>query len=81
MILKLKSLQHHVCKMLAVESLDLAERYYIEVVIQVGVDCPGDNHKLFVVTLQHLVGIFAEIARMSLFSVNEQHGTAYFAGV
>ena len=41
----------------------------------------GYNQQFLVTTRQPFVGILAEIAGMSFFSMNHQHGTADFADI
>ena len=68
-------------QILAIERLYLVERYLVEVVVEVGVVGAGDNQQLLVVAGQLLVGVLAEVARMSLLPVDKHHGTADFACV
>ena len=74
---------HHDCsfQVRAIERLYLVERYFVEVVVEVGVIGAGDNQQLLVVAVQFLVGVLAEVARMGFLPVDEQHGIAYFACV
>jgi len=41
----------------------------------------GNNQQFLVTPRQPLVGILTEIAGMSFFSMNHQHGTADFANI
>ena len=61
--------------------LYLVERYLAEVVVEVGVVGAGDNQQFLVVAGQLLVGVLAEVARMSLLPMDKQHGSADFACV
>ena len=59
-------------KVLAEECLYPVEGNLLEVVVEVGVDCAGDDEQLLVVALELLVGVLAEIAGMGVLAVNEE---------
>jgi len=61
------------------ERLNLIERNLL--IIKIRVIGTRDNHQLLIVSLKRFVGIFAEIAGVCLFTVNEQHGASNFRSI
>ena len=57
------------------------ERNDIGTVVQVRMVCSGNAHQFLVVALQLFERVFAEIAGMGLFSMNEKYGAADFVDV
>ena len=64
-----------------VELFYLVKWDFLEIIIQVGMACAGDNQQFLVVPFQHLVSILAEIAGMGFLPVYQQHGVADFTGI
>lgn len=65
----------------AIECFYLVERYFVEIVVEVGMVGSGDDEELFVVSLEFLEGVFAEIAGVGLLSMYEEYGVAYLVAV
>ena len=63
------------------ESLDFIERNDIYLVIQVRMAGMRNNQQFLVVADEFFEGVFAEVARMGLFTVDEKHRVAYLARV
>ena len=57
------------------------ERNDIGTVVQVRMVCTGNDHQFLVVAFQLFERVFAEIAGMGLFSMNEKYGAADFVDV
>lgn len=63
------------------EVTDLVKGNDIDLIIEIGMDCIGDDHQLFVFAFQFLKGIFAEITGMCFFTVDHQHRAVDFFAV
>ena len=68
-------------QILTEESLYLVKGNLLQVVIQVGMYRSRDDEQTFIVSLQLLVDILAEVARVSFLAMHQHHGTAYLARV
>lgn len=68
-------------QMFRVEADNLVERDLVEVVVEVHMAGTGDDEELLVVAGELLEGVFAEVAGMGLFAVDEEDGAADFTGV
>ena len=67
--------------MLPVERRDPVERNHIHLVVEVAVRRSGDNDELLVVAFEKLESVFAEVAAVRLFAVDDHHRALYFARV
>lgn len=67
--------------MFHIECHDLVERDLVEVVVEVHMAGAGDDEEFLVVASELLEGVFAEVAGMGLFAVDEEDGAADFTGV
>ena len=65
-------------QVLLIERDDFLHRNVLHVVVQIRVVGAGNDHELFVVAGEFLKGVFAEIQRMSFFTVDDQHGVSDF---
>ena len=63
------------------ESLDAIERNGVRIIVQIRMIGAGNDQQLLVAALQTPERILAEVARMGLFAVNEQHGAADLVAV
>lgn len=63
------------------EYLYFVEGNDIHAVVKIGMVSTRYNHQLLVVAFQLLEGVFAEVARVGIFAMYQQHGTAYLAGI
>ena len=61
--------------------IDLVKWNDIHLVVQICMDCSGNQQQLLIIPFQRLEYILAEIAGMSLFAVNKKHGAADLAAV
>lgn len=68
-------------QMFHIECHDLVERNLVEVVVEVHMAGAGDDEEFLVVAGELLEGVFAEVAGMGLFAVDEKDGAADFTGV
>lgn len=68
-------------QVLAVEGLNPVERNLLKVVVEVGMDCAGNDKQLLVVAPELLVGVLAEIAGMGVLAVNEEDCALDFTGI
>ncbi len=65
----------HLFQIILEELFNVVEWYDIQVVVEVSVVCAGNYHQTLVVAFEPYENLFAEITRVSLFSVNQHYGS------
>ena len=68
-------------QILTVKCFDAVERDDVHSVVEIGVHSAGDEQQLLVAALQPGKGVAAEVARVRLVAVDDEHGAADLIGV